>query len=104
MGLIREASGGLIIPIQVQPKSSRNEMACIQEGTLKIKVTAAPVDGKANEECISLLSGALHVRKTDITILKGHTVRRKIVFIQGVSLKDLEAALSGMKNSPRRIS
>jgi hypothetical protein len=102
--MIREAGGGLIIPIQVQPKSSRNEIVSLQEGTLKIKVTAAPVDGKANEECISLLAGMLHVRKTDIAILKGHTVRRKIFFIKGISLKDLEVTLLRMKNALPGIS
>ncbi|MGD0274723.1 MAG: DUF167 domain-containing protein [Syntrophales bacterium] len=96
---VTEMDDGLTFHVQVLPRSSRNETAGIHGDALKLKITAAPMDGKANEECILLLSGMLGVRKADITILRGHTSRRKTIFIRGMSRKELESILSGVNRS-----
>lgn len=96
---VTEMDDGLTFHIQVLPKSSRNEVAGIKRDALKLKITAAPVNGKANEECIQLLSGMLGIRKADIKILRGHTSRRKTIFIRGLSRKELDSMLSGVNKS-----
>jgi hypothetical protein len=52
------------------------------DGTLKVKLTAAPVDGEANKELIKLLSKEWGVPKSNINIIKGLTSRNKIVGIE----------------------
>lgn len=63
-------------------------MTSMADGTLKIRLTAPPVDGAANAALIEFLSNAFSVPKSHIEILSGHTARQKIVRIDGVS-KDL---------------
>jgi uncharacterized protein (TIGR00251 family) len=69
--------------IRVLPRSSKNEVVGeMADGTLKVKLTAAPVDGEANKELIKLLSKEWGVPKSNINIIKGLTSRNKIVGIE----------------------
>jgi uncharacterized protein (TIGR00251 family) len=78
----------VIIVVRVTPRSSRDaiEGAAI-DGTLRLRVTAPPVDGAANRSVIKLLAGALSVPKSSITIVSGATGRNKRIHIA-----DLEGA------------
>jgi len=70
------------IQIRVIPRSSRNEVVGkMADGTLKIKLTAAPVDGAANKALIELLSTHFAVPKSMIRIARGETGRKKVVEI-----------------------
>jgi len=70
------------ISIKVLPRSSRNEVVGeMEDGTLKIKLTAPPVDGKANEALIELLADHFDIAKNKIKILKGLTSKNKIIQI-----------------------
>ena len=70
------------ISIKVSPRSSRNEIKKLPDGTYKIFLTAAPVDGKANDAAIKILSDHFSVSKSKIKILRGATGRNKIVEVQ----------------------
>lgn len=72
---------GVRVYITVSPKSSKNEIVRISEGEYKAKITAAPVDGQANEALIKLLSQHFKVAKSLIKIVGGKTAKRKIVDI-----------------------
>ncbi len=76
---------GTTIEIYVQPKASRNELAGIHEGSLKIRLTAPPVEGEANKECIKFLAKVFEVPKSRLTILKGHQSRRKTVLVRDIT-------------------
>lgn len=70
------------ITIKVIPRSSKNEvMGEMADGTIKVKLTVAPVDGKANEALIELLSKHFKCKKSAIQIVSGHTTTRKIITI-----------------------
>ena len=69
--------------IRVLPRSSKNEVVGqMRDGVLKIKLTAPPVEGKANEALIEILSEHFKVQKNKIKIVKGLTSRNKIVEIE----------------------
>ncbi len=68
------------INIRVIPRSSKNEIIK-EENRYKIKITAAPVDGKANEAVIKLLSKEFDVPKSRIKIARGGACRDKVVEI-----------------------
>ncbi|HHB93458.1 MAG TPA: YggU family protein [Thioploca sp.] len=72
----------LILAIYVQPRSSRTGIVGIHDSKLKIKVTAAPVDGKANADIYKLLAKLFGIAKSKITILNGQTSRNKNVLIR----------------------
>jgi uncharacterized protein len=91
---IRETADGAIFRIRVVPKASRSEAAGIQGDALKLRITAAPVEGKANDECIRLLAKILGVKKAQVTIIAGHAARTKTVAVEGIKAGAVAAILS----------
>lgn len=68
------------ITVKVIPRSSKNEVVGeMADGTLKVKLTVAPVDGKANEALIELLSTYFKCKKSALQIVSGQTATRKII-------------------------
>lgn len=77
--------GGAALPVKVVPRASRNEIVGVGlDGALKIRVTAPPVEGAANEAVITLLADALGLPKSNIDIVAGLTSTTKLVSIIGV--------------------
>lgn len=69
------------IAVRVIPSSSRNQITKQEDGSYKIKLTAAPVDGAANKKLIELLSKEWNVATSQIRIVRGATSKNKIVEI-----------------------
>lgn len=67
----------MLVNLKVCPKSSRNEITKLDDSHFRVKVTAAPDKGKANEAVIKLLSDYFHVAKFRIRIVSGETSRNK---------------------------
>jgi len=82
------------ITVQVVPRSSKNSLTW-EQGVLKARLTAPPVDGAANEALIALLAQRLALPKRDIRILHGATSRRKTLEIAGMTLELLEKRMCG---------
>ncbi|OGP90251.1 MAG: YggU family protein [Deltaproteobacteria bacterium RBG_16_47_11] len=84
----------IILKVYLQPKSSKNEVVGPYRDGIKVKVTAPPVEGKANEALIRFLSKELNVSLSCIEILKGHHSREKTLRISKYKnwdfLKELE--------------
>lgn len=76
----------IILKVYVQPKSSKNEVVGPYRDGIKVKVTAPPVEGKANETLIKFLAKEFKISASRIEILKGHNSREKIIRI-GVNVK-----------------
>jgi uncharacterized protein len=83
------------IEVQVQPKSSRNEIGGFQDGKIRVKVTSAPEGGKANESLREIISKALGVSKSSVRIIRGETSRLKILRILGVSQDKFDSFIKG---------
>jgi len=72
----------MFLNIRVLPRSSKNEVVGeMPNGSIKVKLTAPPIDGKANDALIELLSDYYHVPKNKITIRKGLRNKNKIIEI-----------------------
>jgi uncharacterized protein (TIGR00251 family) len=82
------------VAVHVQPRSSRNSVDLQPDGSLKIRLTAAPVDGSANSALIELLADRLRLPRQAFRILTGRTGRHKLVRINGIDLAALRAKLS----------
>ncbi len=72
----------LLLRINVQPRSSINSITGVHNGELRVKLTAAPVDGKANQSLTKLLSKAFGVPASQVCIEKGDTSKSKRVRIR----------------------
>ena len=86
---INETTDGVDVKIRAVPRASKNEIQGVYDDALKIRLTTAPVDGKANQALIKFLSKTLDVSKTQIQIEQGETSRHKIVQITGISKDEL---------------
>jgi uncharacterized protein (TIGR00251 family) len=82
------------LSIRIQPRASKNEVIAMENGGIKIRLTAPPVDGAANEALIRFLADTLSASKSQIEIVSGHTSRDKIVRIHGVSEADAKRVLN----------
>jgi hypothetical protein len=83
--------------VQVQPHAGKNAIVDFSENVLRVKIAAPPVEGKANQELIKYLSNLLNIRKSNISIDKGLTGRRKMVTISGMDSNDLKTMLAGLE-------
>jgi uncharacterized protein (TIGR00251 family) len=83
-----------ILSVRIQPRASRNGVSRLEDGSLKIRLTAPPVDGAANEALVKFLSETLSISKSQIEIVSGHTGRQKIVRITGMSEADVNRLLN----------
>ncbi|MCK5876228.1 MAG: YggU family protein, partial [Candidatus Marithrix sp.] len=82
MTFYRWQSEDLILSVYVQPRSSQTYIVGIYNNKLKVKIKAAPVDGKANADIHKLFAKSFGVAKSKITILSGQTSRNKNILIQ----------------------
>jgi hypothetical protein len=97
---IRETEKGAVLEIRVLPRSSRCEIAGVQDGALKIKLTAPPVEGKANKECVRFISDLLKIKKSAVSIIAGEKSKNKTILISGIKAKDVEKAICTLTSEP----
>lgn len=76
--------GGVRFPVRVQPRASRTEVAGTQQGVLKVRLHAPPVDGAANEALVEFLADSLGVPRRLVRIVSGASSRTKVVEVTGV--------------------
>ncbi len=91
--ILRATTAGVEIAITVVPRSSRCEIAGVQNEMLKVKLTSPPAEGKANAQCIEFIAKLLSISKSQIAIIQGKTSRRKVLKINGVTEKELKEKL-----------
>ncbi len=74
--------GSLVLEVKAVPHARSSEVSeLMANGSLKIKVVAAPEKGKANEEVCAVLAAYLNVPKRNVEVVLGHTSRQKRVRI-----------------------
>jgi uncharacterized protein (TIGR00251 family) len=71
----------LILRLRVQPKASSNALAEMMDNARKLRITAPPVDGKANKHIVALIAKMCKVAKSDVKIVSGELGRSKTVAV-----------------------
>jgi len=85
--------------VQIQPRSSKDQIVGLHNGRLKIKISAPPVDGKANQALIEFIAKALGVSKSKVEIVKGHSSKLKTLKISGIDQKSYSLLLKKYEES-----
>jgi uncharacterized protein (TIGR00251 family) len=85
MSPIRATTTGVRIQVSVQPRASRTEIAGLHGDAVKIRLAAPPVDGAANDALVDFLAEALQVPRSSVAITAGHSARRKVVTVDGLT-------------------
>jgi uncharacterized protein (TIGR00251 family) len=102
MVLVRQEGVAASFRVHVQPKSSREGIVGEADGILKLRVTAPPVEGRANEACLRLLAGALDLPISRLRIASGQHARLKTIQIAAVSAQTIRAKLFDLRERPKR--
>jgi uncharacterized protein len=77
-----------LLKVRVQPGASRNEIAGRREGAVVVRVTAPPVDGKANKAACKLLAEICGIAPSSVEIVRGESRRDKVIRLAGVDPGD----------------
>lgn len=91
---IREESGGVLFKVRVLPRSSKNQVVGFYDDALKLRLTAAPLEGKANEACRAFLAEILSVPRSRVEIVTGQASRNKLIKVTGVSAEKVVKVFS----------
>ncbi|MFO7785257.1 MAG: DUF167 domain-containing protein [Thermodesulfobacteriota bacterium] len=83
-----------VIRIRLTPRSSGNAVSGLKDGVFRVKVTAPPVEGKANQALIAFLSKALGIPKGRLEIVSGVKSRDKTIRIRGMTGQEAKKALT----------
>jgi uncharacterized protein len=88
---IKERNGAIEIAVRVAPRSSRDAIEGEYNGALKVRLTAPPLDNRANEALRRLLAERLKVPVSAVRIVAGEKSRTKRVSISGVTRAQVAA-------------
>ncbi|MGB2910446.1 MAG: DUF167 domain-containing protein [Anaerolineales bacterium] len=89
------------LKIRVTPRAKRDEVYTIlEDGTVKVRLTAPPVEGKANKALIKYFSGIFEIPRSQIEILSGFKSRNKRVSIQGMGSVEIYDKLNEIVKRP----
>jgi len=91
---VREQDGGVVFEVRVAPRASRSGVIGVQDGALKVALTAPPVDGAANEALRKLLAKTLGVSKSDVEIIRGDRARIKLLRVDGIRAAEVRFDLA----------
>ena len=79
--MITQKEDGILVSLRIVPNSSKNDIIVDNE-FIKIKITAQPIENKANKALVEFLSKKIKIPKTSIEIVKGETSKDKTLFFK----------------------
>jgi len=86
---IKERDGALLVRLKVQPKASADAIVGEHGGALKIKIAAAPENGKANRAAVEFIAEKLGLKRSAVSIVSGEHSRDKLIAIRGLKREEL---------------
>ena len=84
---LREEADALVLTLHVQPGAAHTSVDGEHGEALKLRLAAAPVEGKANAELLRWLARAFGVPRRNVVLLRGETSRAKVLRIVTPSLR-----------------
>lgn len=88
------SSGKTCFQVRLQPRASKNEVAGLLQGAVKIRLTSPPVDNRANRQLEKFLASILEVPRTSIEIVAGEKSRLKTVAVNGLEESEVQQRMA----------
>ena len=88
--------------VHLTPRSARDEVLGLEDDVLRARVTAPPVQGRANEALLRLLAEALGVPKSSLRIVRGQRSREKLVAVEGLDAAEVGRRLELRSSAGQR--
>jgi len=89
MVTIHDTPSGATFAVKVHPRAKRNAITGEVGDALKLSLTAPPIEGRANEACVEFLAKLLKLPRFSVTIASGHSSRRKVIRVVGLSTEEI---------------
>jgi len=89
MVIIHDTPSGATFAVKVHPRAKRNAITGEVGDALKLSLTAPPIEGRANEACVEFLAKLLKLPRSSVTIASGHSSRRKVIRVVGLSTEEI---------------
>lgn len=90
---IHDTPAGATFTVKIHPRARKNAITGEVGDTLKLSLTAPPVEGRANDACIEFLANLLKVPRSSVTIASGQNNRSKVIRVSGLSADELQKRL-----------
>lgn len=90
---VHDDPAGASFAVKVHPRARKNAITGTLGDALKVSLTTAPVEGRANEACIEFFAKLLKVPRSSVTIASGQSSRRKTIHIAGLSAEEASRKL-----------
>jgi len=91
---VNETSKGVAFAVKVQPRARKNAITGIVGQSLKLALTAPPIEGRANQAVIEFFAELFQISRSSVTIASGETSRNKVVRIAGLGRTAVEQRLA----------
>jgi uncharacterized protein (TIGR00251 family) len=91
--VIERTATGIRLRLHVQPRASRSELAGRHGNAIKVRLTAPPVDGAANQALLRFLASRLEVPMSALSLVAGGSGRSKVVAIEAITPEDASRRL-----------
>ena len=85
----------------MQPRASRDEILGWQDGVLRVRVAAPPVEGEANAAVVALVARALRIAPSTVRVVRGKRGRDKLVRLTGLGDDEAQSRLASLPGYPR---
>jgi len=89
----KDSPDGAVVAIRVTPRGRKDAIGEVRDGRLRVRTTAPPVEGAANERVIELIAKAAGVRRSTVSIVSGAQSRDKRLLVEGLSADELRRRL-----------
>jgi uncharacterized protein (TIGR00251 family) len=86
-----------MLHVRLQPRARRDEVVGERSGAIVIRVTAPPVDGKANAALCAFVARAAGIPPSRVSVVRGQTARDKVLRVEGAEEMALRRALLGQR-------
>lgn len=96
---IRSDGDSTFVECRIHPNASKDSIEGIREDRLSVRLSAPPIEGKANKALIKFLSKNLHIAKSRIAISQGDKSRIKVLRLEGIGIDEVLSGL-GLTLSP----
>lgn len=96
---VRDVPDGCTVSVRVHPGAKKNAVIGLHGGSLKIALTAPPVEGRANEALIAFAAEQLKLPRARVALIAGQSGRSKVLRVTGRSAAEVQAALLPLVDS-----
>ena len=90
-----ETPEGTVLNVKAQPRSSKAGLDGLLGDAVKVRIRAAPVDGKANKELVETLADAFGIPKSRVVFKSGETSKTKRILLAGLAAEDVVSLIEG---------